>query len=93
MKNVNDEPFIAFECGDVYPKYNIVPEYKYFACQSWHASFEEEKRQDIINEFKKCSAKWILVNKEKDTEIIQNILDNNYYIYDFNDKFILYCLK
>lgn len=67
---------------------DILPCYKYFVIQDWHARFSDYVRSDIHESFGTLKAKWILTDSMNKN--IKDILDEYYEIYDSKNGYHLY---
>lgn len=76
---------------EVYLAYNLMPSYRYFVIQEWHASFSDFVKEDIRSVFMKGDAKWILTAGSVDN--IADILEQRYEIYDSVEDYALYRLR
>lgn len=86
--------FVAYGANvfkELYLLHDLMPCYKYFVIQEWHASFSPKVRSDLYNTFEIGDAKWILTDGNCPT--IQEILENRYRLYLRKDNFELYRLK
>ena len=86
--------FVAYGANifkELYLLHDLLPCYKYFVIQEWHASFSEKVRCDLYKTFKSGDAKWILT--DGNCPSIQDILAYRYELYLQNDSFKLYQLK
>ena len=88
------DSFVAY--GDnrikgVYLLNDIMPCYKYFAIQEWHASFSDYIKEDIQKTFEEGTAKWILTSGAIDN--IQDVLNSRYQLIDQMEDYGLYKLK
>lgn len=73
------DSFVAYgdnSLKDIYLAENLLPCYKYFTIQEWHASFSPEIRRDIHDTYAQATAKWILTCG--DPSNIQDVLDSHY---------------
>lgn len=68
-----------------------MPCYKYFVIQEWQGNLSPETKGAIYDTFASKQAKWILTDNE--TNIIQDILQNNYLRVNFTENYCLYTLK
>ena len=87
------DSFIAYGPNifkELYLLHNLMPCYKYFVIQEWHASFSQTVKNDIKKTFLEGNAKWILT--EGDTPTIQGILDNRYFLVAQKDTYKLYSM-
>ena len=75
---------------ELYLLHNVMPCYKYFVIQEWHASFSPTVKNDIKKTFLEGNAKWILT--EGDTPTIQDALDSRYLLVAQQDTYKLYSL-
>ena len=86
--------FVAYgdnRLKEIYLLNDLMPCYKYFSIQEWHASMSDETKQKIHDTFATCEAKWILV--AGGTSVIQDVLDNDYHLVDSKDDYLLYELN
>lgn len=86
--------FVAYggdEFKQLYLLHDIMPCYKYFVIQEWHASFSEQIRDDIHQVFTNGNVTWIL--SEGSTEVIQDVLDSRYTVYAEVEQYKLYRLN
>ena len=85
------DSFIAWggsDLKDIYLLNDIVPYYKYFAIQAWHASFDPNVYEDIKNLYAAGDVTWILADDS--TGLIQDTLDTRYFIVGQNEGYTLY---
>ena len=83
--------FVAYggnEFKEIYLLENIIPKYKYFVIQEWHASISSEAKNNIHRVFDEGDAKWILT--DSNVQNISNILDRDYHLVDSVDVYKLY---
>ena len=83
--------FVAYggnEFKELYLLEKLMPCYKYFVIQEWHASLSPETKAAIHNTFTTKKAKWILTDSVKDN--IQDVLTESYRLVDSTDQFYLY---
>lgn len=86
--------FVAYgdnRLKELYLLNDIMPCYKYFSIQEWHASMSTETQEKIHETFATCQAKWILVGGE--TTVINDILESAYKLVDSNGDYMLYRLN
>ena len=92
----DDEKGLLMAYGDVrikqiYLEYNIVPLYTHFSIQEWHASFDDNTKNQIHDEFAACKAKWILAEQPYDG--IADILSEHYTLVVAESGYELYRLR
>ena len=63
----------------------------YFVIQEWQGNLSPETKIAIYDTFASKQAKWILTDNE--TNIIQDVLKNNYVQVDVAENYCLYTLK
>lgn len=86
--------FVAYgdnRLKELYLLNDIMPCYKYFSIQEWHASMSTETREKIHATFATNQAKWILVGGE--TTVIDDVLKSAYKLVDSNENYMLYRLN
>lgn len=76
---------------EIYLRNDILPCYKYFIIQNWHASFSDKVKQDIVNTFASGKAKWIITTE--DTSLIDDTLCSKYECVESNGEDRLYRRK
>ncbi len=79
------------EFKGTYLAYDILPCYKYHIIQDWHGAFSEYVKNDIQATFRSLDAKWILT--DPNCNLIKDILQDYYYVYDEVGDYKLYRLK
>lgn len=85
------ESFVAYggnEFKELYLLTNSMPCYKYHVIQDWHSAYSETIKNNIRNAFESANAKWILT--DTNIQVIQDILEDQYIIYDEDGDFKLY---
>lgn len=75
----------------IYLLHNLMPYYKYFVIQEWHASFSNYVKQDIHDTFQNGDVKWILTAGT--TANISDILNERYELINQIDDYCLYRLR
>lgn len=88
------DSFVAYggnQFKELYLVFDLIPYYKYFVIQEWHAGFSEVVRNDIYVTFANGDVKWILA--DGNTGLIDDILDERYEIYDTIDNYTLFRLR
>lgn len=83
--------FVAYggnEFKELYLLEDLMPCYKYFVIQEWHASLSPETKVAIHSTFASKKAKWILTDAARDN--IQDILSESYRLADSTEQFYLY---
>lgn len=86
--------FVAYggnEFKELYLLEDLMPCYKYFVIQEWQGNLSPETKIAIYDTFASKQAKWILTDNE--TNIIQDVLKNNYVQVDVAENYCLYTLK
>lgn len=86
--------FIAYggnQFKELYLIFDLMPYYKYFVIQEWHANFSEIVRNDIYTTFMNGDVKWILT--DGNTSVIDDVLIKRYESYDAIDNYVLYKLR
>ena len=86
--------FVAYggnEFKELYLTENILPCYKYFVIQEWHAQYSENMRKNIHDQFATGEAKWILTDENVST--IKDVLDNEYIIVAVSGPYTMYSKK
>lgn len=89
----NDEKneFVSYGYGyfkEPYLLHNMPFCNKYFILQGWYMEHTPSTIEDLKQEYSQCKAKWILTADY--TNAIDDILDNNYSLYDEVEGFQLY---
>ena len=72
--------FVAYggnDFKDLYLIEDLMPCYKYFVIQDWHAKFSDSIKQDIHEVYANGNAQWILT-QDGSTTVIQDVLDEDY---------------
>lgn len=88
------DSFVAYgdnRFKELYLAYDLMPSYKYFVIQEWHASFSDYVKNDIYSIFENGDVKWIITAGR--TENISDILNERYILYDSIDDYMLYRLR
>lgn len=86
--------FVAYggnQFKELYLYFDLIPYYKYFVIQEWHAGFSETVRNDIYETFMKGDVKWILT--DGNTSVIDDVLRQRYEQYDMVGHYSLFRLR
>ena len=76
---------------EIYLLTGTMPYYKYFIVQDWHGGFSDKVHSEIYELFRDGDARWILTDEY--TEIIGDILETRYELYDTAENYKLYRLS
>lgn len=85
------DEFVAYGGNDFKELYlleDLMPCYKYFVIQEWHAKLSPETKVAIHDTFASKKAKWILTDATTDN--IQDILAESYQLVDNNERYYLF---
>lgn len=98
MPAIKTGTFVAFgekEFKDLYLKYNILPDNKYFVIQPWHSMFSDKVKDEVQYSFANNNTEFILVDEygKKNIYNINDILENRYTLIDQEGEFELYQLN
>lgn len=97
VEEIPDEDMDSFvsygraELAEVYLVTNTVPCYKYAFIQDWYASFSDKVREEVRALYASGEAKWIL--SDQGTNVIDDILQEKYEVYDTREEYVLWKLK
>lgn len=89
-----DGTFVAygdFAVKSVYLRYDIIPYYRYFTIQDWHARSAEELSCKIHDTFENGGVEYILVEENK-CVLIRDVLEEQYELLDRRGGFGMYKL-
>lgn len=73
---------------EVYLVSGLIPAYKYFIIQDWHAKFSETVRKEYRDIYAKGDVKWILTDGSIDE--VRDIIEERYHVYATKDGYSLY---
>lgn len=86
-----EDDFVAYggnEFKELYLLEDLMPCYKYFVIQEWHANLSPETKVAIHDTFASEKAKWILTDAITDN--IKDVLSENYRLVDNTEQYYLY---
>lgn len=99
LDKIREGTFSAFgekEFKDLYLKYRLSPNNKYFVIQTWHSSFSEKVENEVRASFDSNNTTYLLLDaagKHQTPGSINNILDKKYTMIDKEGEFELYKIK